>query len=386
MVEGLGLRPVAAAEGSAALAALDEAAAAGEPLGLAIVDANMPGLDGFTLVERMNRSGRGAPATVLLLSSHDRQGDVARCKALGGCVSAVKPVKQSDLVKALRKLHGLPGAQGTMPEIDLGREGLAAPEPEPLARRLQILLVDDNPFNQKVGSLKLAKPGHAVEVAGSGREALDALARGSFDLVLMDMQMPDMDGLEATAAIRRQEQHTARHIPIIAMTAHAMAEVRDRCLAAGMDGYVAKPIQDRDLWREIARVVPCAAARPETEPPADASAAVLDQATVLDRVGGNVGLLQELIAVFRDDCSRLLPDLRQALDRRDPAGVRLAAHTLKGMVGFFAAEQARAAAYALEKKGAAADLGGAEEDFAALIAGIERLQAALMSETAGSPS
>jgi signal transduction histidine kinase/CheY-like chemotaxis protein len=382
MVTGLGLQPVVAVDGPAALTALDRAAAAGEPLPLAIVDAGMPEMDGFALVERINRSGRPAPATVLLLSSRDRQGDLARCKALGGCVSTTKPPKQGDLVKAFRKLHGLPGAQDTLPEIDLGSEAAGTRVPPRPPRRLSILLVDDNPFNQKVASLKLTKCGYAVAVAGSGREGLEALRRGRFDLVFMDMQMPDMDGLEATAAIRRQERDTGGHVPIIAMTAHAMAEVRDRCLAAGMDGYVAKPIQDRELWQEIARVMP-GGDRPAVDAPAD-QPVVLDHGAVLDRVGGNLQLLRELIAVFRDDCSRLLPNLRQALDRKDPAGVRLAAHTLKGMVSFFAAEQARAAVYALEKMGAAADLSGADQEFAALVAEIERLQTALTAEAAGS--
>jgi signal transduction histidine kinase/CheY-like chemotaxis protein len=382
MVSGLGLQPVVAGDGQAALTVLERAAAGGEPLPLAVVDAGMPGMDGFALVERMNQAGRPAPATVLLLSSHDRQVDLARCKALGACVSTTKPPKQGDLVKAFRKLHGLPSAQDTMPEIDLGNEGAETRVPL-RPTRLNILLVDDNPFNQKVASLKLTKRGHAVEVAGSGRAALEALRRRRFDLVFMDMQMPDMDGLEATAAIRRQEQDSGGHVPIVAMTAHAMAEARERCLAAGMDGYVAKPIQDRELWQEIARVVPGGGEAPAAEAPTD-QAPVVDQGAVLDRVGGNMQLLRELIAVFRDDCARLLPDLRQALDRKDPAGVRLAAHTLKGMVSFFAAEQARAAAYALEKMGTAADLSGAEQEFAALVAEIDRLQTALTSESAGS--
>src|SRR5207253_961774 len=122
--------------------------------------------------------------------------------------------------------------------------------------RLHVLVVDDNTFNQKVGVVKLEKEGHRVRTAGSGREALALLEQEAFDLVLMDMKMPDMDGLEATRHVRATEEATGRHVPILAMTAHAMEGVRERCLAAGMDGYVSKPIRDRELWQAIAAVVP----------------------------------------------------------------------------------------------------------------------------------
>src|SRR5262249_34694020 len=153
--------------------------------------------------------------------------------------------------------------------------------------------------NQKVGLLKLEKKGHAVQVAGSGREALEALEGRWFDLVLMDMQMPDMDGLEATAAIREREKQTGGHVPIVAMTAHAQAEVRERCCRGGMDGYVAKPIRDHELWQEIERVVPPGAEDRGSKTPGgaespslrDPRSAILDAQSALERVGGNVELL-----------------------------------------------------------------------------------------------
>jgi signal transduction histidine kinase/CheY-like chemotaxis protein len=372
MLASLGLKPTVVATGAAALTALEQAAAADEPIGLALIDAAMPDVNGFTLVEQIAQSPTPAPATVLLLSAHDRQADLARCKALTPCVSCTKPAKRADLVKAIRSLLGLPGANA-MSSDDTG----SGPQSTSwsTSRQLSILLVDDNPFNQKVGALKLTKRGHKVEAAGSGGEALAALERRGFDLVFMDMQMPDMDGLEATAAIRRQEQDTGRHVPIIAMTAHATTEARERCLAAGMDGYLAKPIQDRLLWREIERVVPAVAVHPESvEAP---NPTPLDPAAVLDQVGGNLRLLQELIDVFRSDWSRLLPALRNAFDGGNPAEVQRAAHTVKGMVSFFGAQTTTAAAVALERTAAAGDLAGAEREFVTLVNEIERLQLAL---------
>ncbi len=201
---------------------------------------------------------------------------------------------------------------------------------EPTARRrLNILLTDDNEFNRRVGRMKLEKHNHAVTVVGSGQEALDALDKTAFDVVLMDVQMPDMDGLEATAAIRRKEEATGRHIPVIAMTAHAMKGDRERFLAAGMDGYVAKPVRDEELWAAIDSLTsqgepvesamtaePAANAVPAETPASDA---VFDREAVLARVGGNLELLQSLTHVFNKDCASLTGEIRAALDKHQLA-------------------------------------------------------------------
>jgi signal transduction histidine kinase/DNA-binding response OmpR family regulator len=386
MLADLGFVPTVAANGEAALAMAAHAVEAGTPFGLAIIDAAMPGLDGFGLVEQLQQLGTAAPATVLLLASRDRKNDRARSVAAGSCTSCTKPVKRADLVKAIQKLLEVRNAQESLADIDLGGEERRTQPATPPLGGLRILLVDDNPFNQKVATLKLTKHGHAVDVTGSGREALAALARQAYDLVFMDMQMPDMDGLEATAALRRQEQGSGRHVPVLAMTADARGDIRERCLAAGMDGYVAKPIQDSELWQEIERVVPGNhRAAPVPEPAAEPEAPALDRAAVLDRVGGNVQLLQDLITTFHDDCSRLLPGLRDALRRNDATEVRHAAHTVKGMVSFFAAKSATSAALALEKMGAAQDLTCAEREFATLVREIERLQMAFQTVGEESP-
>ncbi len=368
----LGLKPTVVDGAAAALAELRRAS---RPFGLLLVDAVMPGMDGFALIEHLNPPDSSGPPIVLLLSSADRPAELARCKGLANLVSITKPVNRGNLLRAIRKLSGLAPAQDSTGEIDLGaemaRRGLAA------ARRLRILLVDDNHFNQKVGLLKLEKRGHAVQLAGSGREALDALARGQFDLVLLDMEMPDMDGLEVTAVIRRQEEQTGGHQPIIALTAHAQAEVRERCLREGMDGYVAKPIRDRELWQEIERVVPSGAGvapKPDVGP---AAALELDREAVLDRVGGNAELLGQLVGIFRDDCARLAVELRDALAAGAAAKLCRPAHTVKGMVAFFGATAAVESAIRLEALGAAGDLTDAGNEVHTLLREVERLQAAL---------
>ncbi|MCI0461691.1 MAG: response regulator, partial [Gemmataceae bacterium] len=380
MLTGLGLQPSAVESGEAALEALDRAEAALRPFGLLLIDAGMPGMDGFALVERVNHSRSTGTPTILLLSSLDRQGDSARGRAVGAGLYSIKPVSRAGLIKALCKLagHAVGGADSL---ADVGLGGEEAPPLAPALPRLRVLLVDDNDFNQKVGQLKLEKGGHSVRLASGGREALQALERERFDLVLLDMQMPDMDGLEVAAAIRQGEQTTREHLPIIAMTAHARDSARRNCLQGGMDGYVAKPIQDRELWDEISRVLGYQVqGQPQPEEqkgPEPSTAPGLDRAAVLARVGGNAGLLRELIEVFQADCTRLIPELQQALSAQDAGTVRRAAHTLKGMVAFFDAAGACAAAARLEDLGAAGDLTGAADAFHTLLGEMACLRSAL---------
>jgi PAS domain S-box-containing protein len=264
-------------------------------------------------------------------------------------------------------------------EVDGPAPALLPARPE---QRLRILLVDDNAFNQKVATVKLEKEGHRVCAASSGREALALLDQQAFDLVLMDMQMPDMDGLEATRRIRQREGGTGRYLPVLAMTAHAMEGVRERCLAGGMDGYVSKPIRDRELWEAINAVLPAQVAPWSDVQPACCHeepdiADVLDRDSALARVGGNLELLRQLARVFREDCGRLVPEVREALQAGDAPRLRDAAHTLKGMVGFFAASAATTAARRLEELGEAGTMAGADETLTTLVREIERVQEVL---------
>ncbi len=250
MLAHWGLRPTVVDGGQAALAALEQARAAGTPFLLVLLDGHMPEMDGFALAERIQQGPEGARITVVMLTSAGGPEDIARCRQLGIHAYLMKPIKQSELFNTLVKALGSP-----VPRLE---PTAAGPQPaSPAGRRpLQVLLAEDNPVNQKLAVRLLEKQGHTVAVANNGKEALAALERQPFDLVLMDVEMPEMGGLEATTAIRRKEQETGRHVPIIAMTAHAMKGDRERCLAAGMDGYVSKPIPAKDLFAVIADLLP----------------------------------------------------------------------------------------------------------------------------------
>jgi CheY-like chemotaxis protein len=183
--------------------------------------------------------------------------------------------------------------------------------------------------NQRLAVRMLEKRGHSVAVAGDGQAALDALARESFDIVLMDAQMPNMDGFEATRRIRERERATGTHVPVVALTAHAMQGDRERCLEAGMDDYIVKPIRARDLHEAIARQ---RAAKPAPAAAAEPAVAILDRAALLDRVEGDLDLLDDLVIAFRKDCAHLMNAMHRAIDERDAARF---GHALHGFLGIF---------------------------------------------------
>jgi CheY-like chemotaxis protein len=273
VLDGWQMRPTAVDGGEAALAALREATQAGTPYGLMVLDSHMPGMDGLTLVERM----RGEPGlenpTVILLSSGDQR-DSARCTALGVRHHATKPVTQSELLDLITKALGVAAMEPD--ETLITRQAVREPR-----RRLRILLAEDNPVNQKLAIRMLGKWGHLVTLAEDGRKAVALVNEAgpeNFDLVLMDVQMPLMNGFEATAALRQAEQRTGRHVRIVAMTAHAMKGDHERCLAAGMDGYISKPIDAAQLFDLIEGVEPQAGTLPPTP-------ATRSQATRTGRLG-----------------------------------------------------------------------------------------------------
>jgi PAS domain S-box-containing protein len=239
------LRPTAVDSGQAALAALAQAQRAGESYGLTLVDAQMPDMDGLALIERLGHLSRVSGATIMMLTPARQQGDAARCQALGVAACVTKPVLQSSLLEAIRTALDRP--RSTTEHQAWPARSLAGTD-QP---RLHILLAEDNAVNQKLAVRMLEKRGHTLVVAGTGKEALAAWRRERFDLILMDVQMPEMDGFEVTAAIRQAERLTGVHIPIVAMTAHAMSGDRQRCLEAGMDGYIPKPIQAQTVFEVI---------------------------------------------------------------------------------------------------------------------------------------
>jgi signal transduction histidine kinase/CheY-like chemotaxis protein/uncharacterized membrane protein affecting hemolysin expression len=232
-----------AEDGEEALAKLTEAQQAGKPFALILMDMHMPKMDGFELIERIRQRADSSPTTIMMLTSAGHRGDAARCKELGVAAYLLKPIRQSELREAIACVLGAREQKGAIPLIT--RYSLQDAR-EPFSS-LRILLAEDNPVNQRLASRLLEKRGHSVVLAANGREALDALVKEIFDLVLMDVQMPVMDGFEATAAIRKREVGGEIRLPIVALTAHAMKGDREKCLAAGMDGYLTKPIRPQEL-------------------------------------------------------------------------------------------------------------------------------------------
>ena len=235
--------PTAVEGGVAALAELSSAVSAGEPYALILTDMHMPAMDGFTLVEQIREKQQLTAVTVMMLTSGSHKGDLARCQALGLAAYLLKPVRESELQQAI--LRALNGERLAKRVAQVNK--IPVQSTQPPRAFLRILVAEDNLVNQRLATRLLEKRGHQVVLADNGRQALDALTEQTFDLLLMDVQMPQMDGLQATAAIRQSEAGSTRHLPIVALTANAMKGDREKYLLGGMDGYLAKPIRTPEL-------------------------------------------------------------------------------------------------------------------------------------------
>jgi CheY-like chemotaxis protein len=369
MLKRWSIRPETVSSGAEGLAALERAASAGSPFPLVLVDAQMPEMDGFALAERVRQNPKLAGATIMMLTSAGQRGDAARCRELGIAVYLIKPIRQSELLEAILAALGKSSDKG--PASVVTRHTLRENR-----RKFHILLAEDNLVNQCLAVRLLEKLGHKVVVASNGIEALDLLKRDRFDLVLMDIQMPKMNGFQTTAEIRKEEESTREHLPIIAMTAHAMEGDRARCLDAGMDGYVAKPIRFEDLVDAIEHLGQSPEAAKVAATPTPRQQEPIDIASALARVEGDVELLQEMVALFLEELPDLLTNLREAVTAGDAKAIERAAHKLKGSVGNFAAQPAFEAALRLEKIGRAGDLTEAEPAYQALLQDIEPLRSA----------
>ena len=369
-----GMTPTAVDGGRAALAAIQRASDAGEPYPLVLLDAMMPEMDGFAVAAQIHQDPELAGTAVLMLSSTDLQGDTKRCRELNIAVYLRKPVKESDLLNSILSVLGVEQvtrAEPSSPRLE------ALP---PGSCRLSILLAEDTPVNQRLAVVLLEDRGHTVVVANDGREALDILDRESFDLILMDVQMPRMDGFQATAAIRAGEAGTSRHIPIFAMTAHAMKGDRERCLAAGMDGYISKPIRAEQFLAVIEGRAPKADG-PEPEGGSAArpgvAGVVFDLEEALARARGKRELLRKMADLFLADCPGLLAQICSALATGDGSTLERAAHRIKGSAANLSAPRVVAVAGRLEEIARGGCLAEAEAACAGLEAEVGRLGHAL---------
>jgi two-component system sensor histidine kinase/response regulator len=363
--------PVTVSDAASAVSSLRSATDARCPFDVMISDGQMPEVDGFMLARRVRRERRLAKMPIVMLTSVGQSDDLMRRHRNDIDAFLTKPIKHSDLLEVLAGIFGVATRDGrTRPTA-----GRISPMP---ARVLNVLVAEDNPVNRKLVTTLLRKRGHRVKAVENGREAVAAISakRGSYDLVLMDLQMPVMGGFEAAQAIRDQEAGGVTRLPLVALTAHAMQGDRERCLAAGMDGYLAKPIDVDELISTVERFGGRSApdqSRPEAEP---AVSDVFDERAALAYAGGDRRLLAEVITLFRSDYPSSLRQIDRAFRHGDSEALRMAAHRLKGAVATVGAPAGRQAAAELEQRARAGDFNGAERAYANLRTEIERLDEA----------
>jgi signal transduction histidine kinase/CheY-like chemotaxis protein len=351
------MSPTAVDGGQAALEALREAAEGAQPYRLVLLDANMPDLDGFSVAEQISGRPELTGSTIMMLTSSGQYGDAARCREVGISAYLTKPIKGADLFDAIvGALQRSRVVVATPPKI-----APASPK-----GRMRILLAEDNVVNQRVAVGLLTKRGHEVIVVSNGREAIEAIERSAFDAVLMDVQMPEMGGFEATGLIRAREHEAGGRLRIIAMTAHAMAGDRERCLAAGMDGYLSKPIDREELFALV-----------ESVDAAPVEIAALDRTALLERLGGDEELLADVVRLFLEDCPVQLDVLEKAVKARDADRMRAGAHSLKGAAANLSADGLRDAARAMEQFAADQNVDGAEAAWRLVAAEAARVMEAL---------
>ncbi len=377
LLEGWQARPLAVADGPAALAALRDARGAGSPFDLVLLDANVTDGSGLTVAEQIHQDPN-LSSPVLLIASVGRHGDAARCRSLGIAGYLTKPVLGGELLEAILAVLG--GAASDRPQALVTRHSLREE-----CRRLRLLLAEDNPVNRTMITRILEKRGHYVCAVEDGQRVLQALEGEAFDLVLMDVQMPELDGFETTAAIRERERGTGGHIPIVALTAHALKGDRERCLERGMDGYASKPIQAAELFAIIEELVPRSDARPGAADKASGDGAaghalrVFDLHAAMLVTEGDRGLLAEAVRLYLGLAPRQLEALEAALQRRDAQELQRAAHGMKGEFATLGAKAAAQAAGRLESLAAIGDLEAWRSALGALRFEVRRLEPELQS-------
>jgi len=377
MLHNWHMQATAVASGAEALAELARAKLAGQPYPLALLDVQMPGMDGFELASQIQQDNTRA-ATIMMITSQGQRGDAQRCRDLGLAAYLTKPVTQSDLLDAIMTTLGDPTLENS-PLVTRHTLREDRQDAQPRQRPLKLLLAEDNAVNQRLASVVLGKQGHTVCVAHNGREALALWQEQAFDAILMDVDMPEMNGYEATQRIRALEQAGTTRTPIIAMTAHAMEGARDTCLSHGMDGYVSKPIDMAALQQELSALV---ADLPLPEhalaTPLDSSLHAANIALLRQTVDGDKALFDELVGLYLADAPTHLKRIQNACQQGDADTLRRNAHALKGMISIFDAQQAMALAQQLEDQPQGPH---AQQTVQALVQALSELEQALNSYT-----
>jgi two-component system sensor histidine kinase/response regulator len=340
-----GMVPTATADGPAAMSALWRGVASREPFALVLLDARMPGTDGLELAKGISQTPELSTCRIILLTSDDRAGDARRDRALRISALLMKPVQQEELLDNIYRVlsHAAAGTEiaesvrATAP--DSANEPAAAAEQS--SRRLKVLVAEDNRFNQLVIRRMLERRGHAVRVIPNGGETLAALEQSAFDLLLLDVNMPEMDGFEVIRTIREREKISGNHIPVIALTALSGQRDRQRCIEAGMDDFLVKPVRAAEVYAALERVI---AEHPIAQPDVPAgSSALIDAAILLSSCAGDAALLAEMIQLFEEEAPMLLARVEAAVRSSDPEQLRIAAHSLRGLVSSFSTGAAEAA-------------------------------------------
>ncbi len=349
-----------AADARQAMQALRQAAANGRDFSVILTDANMPEDDGFSLVDRIRHEFATPAPVVMMLTSGRHTRDLARCGELGIGSCVLKPAKESELLDALALALGVDDPTGAH-EVAIGRRVDAPLGP------LSVLLAEDSLVNQKLAIAVLEKHGHRVTAVSNGRQAVAAFDADRFDLVLMDVQMPDMDGLQATAAIRDVDARRGTHTPIIAMTAYAMKGDREQCLAAGMDGYIAKPIRFHELFETIDSVfLQLGKNFPHRSEAIMSELKLIDWDDALEGTGNDQELLHDILDAYLGEAPQLMKKIRSAIDQQNAANLHIAAHTLKGALRSIGAAAVSELAYQLERIGRSGELDHAPESLTQL--------------------
>ncbi|HXT72621.1 MAG TPA: response regulator [Candidatus Angelobacter sp.] len=365
-----GMAPEQAASGSEALKLLAGESQGSAPFRLALIDADMPEMDGFALAELVKNTPEGSALNMFMLSSTMQSGDIARSHEAGLAGFLTKPVQPSELLDAIL---GVMSSTGNMAAD--AEDIQSVPQISNTGTGMRILLAEDNAVNRQLARLLLEKRGYTVIIAKNGIEALAAVEREEIDMVLMDVQMPEMDGLEAIRAIRSNEKISKRHLPIISLTAHVMKGDREKCIEAGADDYIPKPIQPANLFAAMERMHPS-----ERDPEPDVAApAVSDSfnAALLERVQGDRELLAEIVQLFESGLPAILQGLRESIARKEAAEIARTAHMLKGSVGNFGRGSAFRALEEMERFAKENDMAQTAKAFVPVERELKELLAAL---------